>query len=111
MSSILTEIFNKGEDITPIEQPDGKTKFLLDDDEIAFINVINMQKTVLKTLLLNVMSAVEEQLDAQTAVLIALREQFIAKMGQKRGIDLVNLPVEIDLANKLCVIQTDKIIK
>jgi hypothetical protein len=107
MSDITNKILNAGEDLVPLVQPDNKTSFLLTEDECAFVNVINMQTAMLKTLLFTVVSQVEEQMEQQMAVLKAIRDQFIAALADKHGI----VPqagqegsLEIDLSNKLIVL-------
>jgi hypothetical protein len=109
MPSITNDLLNAGEDLTPLVQPDNKTSFLLTEDECAFVNIINMQTAMLKTLLFTVVSQVEAQMDQQMSVLKSLRDQFITAVATKHGI----VPqadhegsLEIDLSNKLILMTT-----
>jgi hypothetical protein len=112
MSNIATEIFNQGETLAPLVQPDNKTSFLLTEDECAFINAINLHTTTLKTVLFNVMSHVEQQMEQQLKVASELKDQFITALAKKHSIavpDNKDSAIEIDLRNKLVTLSTSNL--
>jgi|JI8StandDraft_1071087.scaffolds.fasta_scaffold111601_1 hypothetical protein len=110
--SVADEIFNAGEEVIPLVQPDNKTSFLLTEDEVAFVNVINMQSAMLKTVLFTLVKQVEDQMEQQMRVLSALRDQFITAVANKHSIKAPASnegSLEIDLANKLITLVTSKV--
>lgn len=110
MKNLTTEIFNMGEDLTPVVKPDGKTKFLLTDDECAFINIINLQLSTLKAVLFNIIANAELQIEEQIKTVSVLKDQFILALANKHSIALEEKKgntLEIDLANKLLMYLED----
>lgn len=68
-----------------------------------------MQKSMIKTMLISVITSVEKQMDQQTAVLKELRDQFIVKLAESRGIVYNDdSSFDIDLPNKLCIFKKEK---
>jgi len=108
--SIANAILNAGEDFVPTMQPDNKNSFLLTDDECAFVNAINMQTSMLKTVLFTVISQVEEQMEHHMQSLSALRDQFITAVAAKHAISIpegMSGSIDIDIANKLIMVLPD----
>jgi hypothetical protein len=94
-----------------LKKPNNVTSFLLTEDECAFVNALNLQSTALKTMLVSVMSVIEEQMEQQMRVLASLRNQFIAALAQKHNLVLGKEDggFDIDLVNKLITYSpTDK---
>jgi hypothetical protein len=111
MINIANEIFNAGEETIPLMQPDNKTSFLLTEDEVAFVNAINMQSAMLKTVLFALVSQVEDQMEQQMRVLSVLRDRFITAVADKHAIKTPadnEGSLEIDLANKLITLVASK---
>jgi len=109
MSTITTELFNFGEELAPSIQPNNTTSFLLSDDECAFVHALNLQSSSLKTMLISIVSAAEEQMEQQTKVLGALRDQFITALAKKHNIVIQeDGDFDIDLPNKLMLYKPKK---
>jgi hypothetical protein len=111
MKPITTEIFNMGEDLTPVIKPDDKTKFLLTDDECAFINIINLQLGSLKTVLFTMVATIEQQIEEQIKTVSVLKDQFILALANKHSIAVEENKghaLEIDLNNKLLILQENR---
>lgn len=101
---IINEIFNQGEDLPPLKEPDNTSSFLLTDDEIAFINAVNMQLAVIKTLTVSIITHVEDQMALQCNVVAELKDQFIKAMAKKHSLDAKDFSnFSIDVENKLFV--------
>ncbi len=107
MSNIINDIFNKGAELAPVVQPDNKNTFLLTEDECAFVNALNLQTGGLKTMLISIVSSVEEHMSTQVKVLEDMKDQFIKALVQKNISKPAEMlgTVEIDLPNKLLVIR------
>lgn len=107
MSDIINDIFNKGTELVPVVQPDNKNTFLLTEDECAFVNALNLQTGALKTMLISIVSSVEEHMSTQVKVLEDMKDQFITALVQKNISKPAEIlgAVEIDLPNKLLVIK------
>jgi hypothetical protein len=107
MSDIVNQILNST-DLAPVLKPDNKNTFLLNEDECAFVNAINLHTCSLKTLLISIVSSIEEQTEKQMKVLEDLKDQFITALVQKHDIPFSKETLgaaEIDLPNKLLVIK------
>lgn len=103
---LINEIFNQGEDLPPVKEPDNESSFLLADDELALINAVNMQLAVIKMLTVSIVTHVEEQTALQLSVLSGLKEQFIIALAKKHmsnDKDLNKYSLVIDVENKLFV--------
>ena len=101
---ITSEIFNQGEDLPPLKEPDNESSFLLSEDELAFINAVNMQLTVIKMLTVSIVTHVEDQMALQCSVVSALKDQFIMAMTKKHSLDTKKFTdLSIDVENKLFV--------
>lgn len=110
MSDIVNQILNGTEmaELAPVLKPDNKNTFLLTEDECAFVHAINLNTGSLRTMLISIISSVEEQMDRQVKVLEDLKDQFITALVQKHAIPVSKETigtVEIDLPNKLLVIK------
>jgi hypothetical protein len=109
MSSITTEIFNQGETLAPLVQPNNKTSFLLTEDECAFVNAINLHTTTIKTVLFDLVSHVEQQMEQQLKIASELKDQFITALAKKHAIVITadkDRSLEIDLSNKLLILSS-----
>jgi hypothetical protein len=107
MKNLTTDIFNAGEDLSPVIAPDNKSTFLLTEDECALINIVNLQLSTLKTILFSVISTVEQQIETVSL----LKDQFIFALADKHSISVEKNKehaFEIDIANKLLVIKDNK---
>jgi hypothetical protein len=112
MSNITTEIFNQGETLAPLVQPNNKTSFLLTEDECAFVNAINLHTTTLKTVLFDLVSHVEQQMEQQLKIASELKDQFITALAKKHAIAILEndkeRSLEIDLSNKLLILSSSE---
>lgn len=106
---IISEIFNQGDDLPPLKEPDNASSFLLTDDELAFINAVNMQLAVIKTLTVSIITHVEDQMALQCNVVAGLKDQFIMAMAKKHSLDAKGFSdFSIDVENKLFVAGKNK---
>lgn len=104
----LTEILNQGEQLKTLVAPDNKNTFAITDEDCAFINSINMQLDMLKTFTISMISHIESQMEAHTALLDHFKNNFMSALADKHGVDKNNHgSLSINLENKLFIHNED----
>ncbi|MFN5249767.1 MAG: hypothetical protein ACK5DE_01850 [Bacteroidota bacterium] len=99
--SAFIDILSPGEQLPSTVQPDNKSSFTLTQEEVAFVNVINMQLDMLKTVTVSVIAHMESQMETHTKMLEDLKNQFVLALAKKHGIDAKPGSFSVDLSNKL----------
>lgn len=95
------DILSPGENFPPVIQPDNKSSFALSDEEVAFVNLVNMQLDMLKTVTISVISHIESQMDTHAKLLEDLKNQFVVALAKKHGVNTDPASFSVDLVNKL----------
>jgi hypothetical protein len=99
--SDFTNILNPGEQLAAAVTPDNKSSFALTDEDIAFINYVNMQTDMLKTMTIGVISHFESMMETQTKVLEHFKNQFFISLSVRHGVAGKPGFFSVDLDNKI----------
>lgn len=99
--SAFIDILSPGDQLPLVVQPDNKSSFALTQEDVAFVNIINMQLDMLKTVTVSVIAHMESQMEAHTKILEDLKNQFVLVLAKKHGIDDKPGSFSVDLSNKL----------
>lgn len=99
--SEFVKLLNPGEQLASAITPDNKSSFALTDEDIAFINSVNMQLDTLKSVTISMISHVESLLETHSKVLETFKDQFVTSLAERHGV--INKPgsFSINLENKV----------
>lgn len=99
--SDFVKLLNPGDQIASAITPDNKSIFALTDEDLAFINSVNMQLDMLKTVTISMISHVESLLETHSKVLEHFKDQFVNSLAERHGVANKSGSFSINLENKV----------